>query len=321
MLPIFLARARRLGIVVDDLIERYRIEPADGDVGITCAALRAVGDAIAERARDPKFGCNTALEMPRGSYGLIEYVVRTTPTLRALIGQLVRFSRLINAQLVATFDERTGKLEQHILGEPHGMGAQGNEFSLVHQTQIVRDACATRVVVERVYFAHPAPSTRDPDIAEYFGTQDVVYGAGFNGVVLSQRALDTPLVSADLPLFRILEDRASALVAELSAGRGLEDVQRAIVRALETGDASARRVARALATSERTLHRRSAAQGTTYGALVDELRHKLALEYLADPSRSVSEVALLVGYSDGRAFARAFRRWTSTTPVEWRKAR
>jgi AraC-like DNA-binding protein len=35
----------------------------------------------------------------------------------------------------------------------------------------------------------------------------------------------------------------------------------------------------------------------------------------------MSEIAELLGYSDARAFARAFRRWTGQTPVGYRRER
>jgi AraC-like DNA-binding protein len=318
MVPLFLRRARRLGVAVDDLARRHGLEPDAAEVRIGCDAARAVCDAVAERAGDPHFGLHAALEMPRGAYGLIEYVARNTPTVRALVQQLVRFGRLINAQIVARFDEATGRLEQRIEGEPECLGAQGNEFSLAHQTKIVRDACGTRVTPRRVYFAHARPAAEDGALAEYFGTPDVVHACGFNGVDLDADVLDTPLLAADPSLLRVLEARAAELAAELSGGDDLEPVRKAIARALETGEPTARHVASQLGTSERTLHRRIVATGTTFGKVVDQMRHKLALAYLEDRARSVSDVALLLGYSDGRAFARAFRRWTRTTPLAWR---
>jgi AraC-like DNA-binding protein len=316
MLPVFARRARALGVRVDDL----GVDASAEDVTVTCTRAREIGDAIAERANDPLFGFHAATEMPRGAYGLIEYVVRNTPTVRALIHQLVRFSRLINAQIVARFDDRTGRLEQRIEGEPELLGAQGNVFSLVHQTQVVRDACRERVAVKCVYFAH-AKRGDDARIREYFSAREIVYASGFNGVDLDDDVLATLLVAPDATLFRVLETRAAELAAKLSKKDDLENVRVAIARELETGEPTAKRVAAIVGTSERTLHRRIGEHGTTFGKVVDRMRHDLALAHLADGARSVSEIALLLGYSDGRAFARAFRRWTKTTPLEWRRAR
>ena len=61
MLPVFVRRARSLGVRTDDL----GIDPEAEDVTVTCARAREVGDAIAERAKDPLFGFHAALDMPR----------------------------------------------------------------------------------------------------------------------------------------------------------------------------------------------------------------------------------------------------------------
>ena len=49
-------------------------------------------------------------------------------------------------------------------------------------------------------------------------------------------------------------------------------------------------------------------------------RHKLALVYLGDVSLSMTDVACLLGYAEGAAFTRAFKRWTGRAPSQFRSA-
>ena len=63
-----------------------------------------------------------------------------------------------------------------------------------------------------------------------------------------------------------------------------------------------------------TLFRRLKAEGVTFEQVHDELRHKLALHYLAGRKVSVNETVYLVGFSEASAFSRAFKRWTGTSP-------
>ena len=73
-------------------------------------------------------------------------------------------------------------------------------------------------------------------------------------------------------------------------------------------------VGAALAISVRSLARRLAQEGTTYGDVVDELRKSLATQYLKDPEMSLGQIAWLLGYEGATSFNHAFKRWTGRSP-------
>ncbi len=66
--------------------------------------------------------------------------------------------------------------------------------------------------------------------------------------------------------------------------------------------------------SSRTLTRRLAEDGLTYKGLLDDVRRKLALQYLKDRRIGLKKVAYLLGYSGVSAFYDAFHRWTGSSP-------
>lgn len=74
-----------------------------------------------------------------------------------------------------------------------------------------------------------------------------------------------------------------------------------------------------LGMSGRTLRRRLAEDGTTYQQELDAVRQKLAHEYFQRGGESVTELALLLGFADSSAFAKAFRRWTGLSPTEFQE--
>jgi AraC-like DNA-binding protein len=78
------------------------------------------------------------------------------------------------------------------------------------------------------------------------------------------------------------------------------------------------RAAHALTTSPRTLSRRLAEEGTSFRDLHDEVRADFARVLLQDRSASIADVSFFLDYSEPAAFHRAFRRWTGTTPHEYR---
>jgi AraC-type DNA-binding domain-containing proteins len=77
---------------------------------------------------------------------------------------------------------------------------------------------------------------------------------------------------------------------------------------LSKGDAAVTNVAGALAMSTRSLGRRLKEEGTSYTAVLDELRRDLAMQYLEDTTFNVSQIAWLLGYSEVSSFNHAFNR-------------
>lgn len=71
--------------------------------------------------------------------------------------------------------------------------------------------------------------------------------------------------------------------------------------------------------SDRTLRRRLSSHQTSYRALRDNARYDQARELLANSTLTIAEVAAAVGYSDARAFRRAFQRWSGQLPTDFRR--
>ena len=82
---------------------------------------------------------------------------------------------------------------------------------------------------------------------------------------------------------------------------------------------TATQVAAALDMSSRTLHRRLAQSGHSFGAIQDRVRRRQAEVLLLQTRRSVTAIAAELGYSDPREFRRAYKRWTGSTPTQARQ--
>jgi AraC-like DNA-binding protein len=79
-------------------------------------------------------------------------------------------------------------------------------------------------------------------------------------------------------------------------------------------------IAAKLGVSRQTLFRKLRAEGVTFAGVLDELRHRMAADYLGARKVSVNETAYLVGFSEPAAFSRAFKRWTGSSPRTLRAA-
>ena len=118
----------------------------------------------------------------------------------------------------------------------------------------------------------------------------------------------------------ILEEQANALLGALPRqDEFIIAVRRCIVSLLQEGEPTLERVAARLHLSARTLHRRLAERRLRFRELLDATRRELAESYLQDGRLSLAEVALLLGYAEQSPFTHAFKRWTGSTPFDWRK--
>jgi AraC-like DNA-binding protein len=129
-----------------------------------------------------------------------------------------------------------------------------------------------------------------------------------------------------LPVAARLSPGAGALVREMLAWYTprpaptiADRVAAALVRDLASVAPKVEQVAAELGLSPRSLHRQLAAAGTSYQRVLDRVRCNEAIRQASDPRRPFKAIAAAVGFADPRAFRRAFKRWTGTTPQQFRR--
>jgi AraC-like DNA-binding protein len=144
------------------------------------------------------------------------------------------------------------------------------------------------------------------------------FGAAATEVVIASSVLDAKLRTADAVLFRVLDRRLAEKIRAVTPDSGIADrARKAIADYLHHEELSIDVVAKVLGTSERTLQRRLGEEGTSFRDLVDEVRRARAMALLEEGA-SFAELSFVLGYGEKTAFYRAFRRWTGTTPENWR---
>ena len=102
--------------------------------------------------------------------------------------------------------------------------------------------------------------------------------------------------------------------------QGLFDRVRSVIRVrLPNGYPSLDQIAAELRVSPASVQRALSEQGLTYKDAIETMRRNLARMYLDQRQLPLTEVALLLGYSELSAFTRAFTRWTGVSPRAYRQ--
>jgi AraC-like DNA-binding protein len=164
-----------------------------------------------------------------------------------------------------------------------------------------------------ICFTHAAPAHAEA-CRRILGVP-VAFGCNWNAIAIHDSWLALPLPGTSWYVFGIFSDRAQALLEDLQRSQSLAaQVEAALIPLLHSGDTGMDRIARQLGTSRTSLYRRLKAEGASFDSIVDQLRHRMALHYLAGKKVSVGETAYLVGFTDPASFSRAFKRWTGSAP-------
>lgn len=169
-----------------------------------------------------------------------------------------------------------------------------------------------------VRFTHPDPG----HAAEYerIFQAPVTFGAAFNGMRIDPNWAEAQVKRLPRYAFGVLAEHADALLAELQRSKSARGrVESLLMPVLHRGEAGMDWAAGQMALSRQTLFRQLKAEGVTFEQVLDELRQRLALDYLKGEKVSINETAYLVGFSDPAAFSRAFKRWTGLSPKAWRE--
>ncbi|MEX2476290.1 helix-turn-helix domain-containing protein [Marinobacter sp.] len=129
-----------------------------------------------------------------------------------------------------------------------------------------------------------------------------------------------PMPRRDPTLRALLDRQAQALLRALPGGSETErQLQHVLLRLLADGEPTLARAARAMHMSPRTLQRRLASHHLSWQQWLDRSREQLARNYLGDGSLTLTDIALLLGFSEQSAFTRAYQRWTGTSPGRARR--
>ena len=80
-------------------------------------------------------------------------------------------------------------------------------------------------------------------------------------------------------------------------------------------------VAQELGLTLHSLRRELRRDGQSVRGLVENAMCELACGLLATAETPIKEIAYRLGFSEPSAFHRAFKRWTGTTPAEFRAGR
>ena len=310
-------------------LERRSIDPAPllARSGLSMTAL-ASGKRIKVRAaidflehvsralEDDWLGLTLAADFDLREMGMLYYVAASSQRFGDALKRLNRYERVANEALDLQVKGTESRVELFYVGVSRHLDRHLMESLVVTLLRLCRQLVGRNIVPLGASFVHHRADGRK--IQKFLGC-DVSFDGCVDEISFDATVMDLPLVGYDPYLNDLMVKSCEAAIAVRESNNSpfRTEVENAIAPLLPHAEAQAKTVAQRLGLSERTFARRLAAEGLSFGEILDQMRRDLAAHYLQE-NLQASQIAWLLGFREPSTFSHACRRWTGKSPSEFR---
>jgi AraC-like DNA-binding protein len=313
------ALLREMGIDPGPVFAGSGLDPSaiTPDTYAPVEVVLALLDRAVEAADCAHLGLLLGLRFKLDMHGLIGRLMRTAPTLRDALADYVSWQHGYSTGSIVYLAR---------MGDDHAFGfgvhvprsvVSHNVYDYVSGVgvKMVAELTGQRVAPVEIHMSRREPEPGSPYIRLL--KCPVQFNRPLNCLILDGAALSTPLPTHD-PAER--RELLATMEARVMGGGGYSaQVRRAIRRALLQDAPRMPEIAGALGVHPRTLRRRLADEGTTFGDLLEEVRRTMARELLELTDMPMSEIADALAFAAPGVFTDWFRRAFGVPPSGWRR--
>jgi AraC-like DNA-binding protein len=254
------------------------------------------------------------------SLGLVGLLIHGAADVGTALRQTVLYLHLHDRGAVAVLSSQgdVAQITYAIYAPDMESSDQIGEGAIAIACNIVRSLCGAAWAPTAVLLASHCPT----DVRPYnrFFRAPVHFDADKNALVFPAALLNQKLPRAKPELQQLVLEEVQQMDRDLTFDFSTK-VRRVVRAGLIVGQYSADQTAALFSMQRRTLSRRLREEGTTFEALLAEIRYETARQLLVDTRMPVHDVAAAIGYAEVSVFTRAFKRWSGTTPTAWRSSR
>jgi len=280
----------------------------------------ALLEVAAKKLKRNNLGLQFGRQVLSTDFGVLGQVIRSHKTVRDIFIWLDKYFVIHQQSSSISFNISNERCSiSYQIDDPSIIEKrQDTEFSIAAIHALILELAQEKPQLIRVDFTHDRPES----IIEHqdFFERPVYFKQPKNCLIYKNNMLDFQLKTSNY----VILDALKSYIEELHKQRSttsdfITQLNIVISRQLGNGGTNLPRVAEEMAMSTRTLQRRLALLGIQFGEHIEELRKSMALHYITKKQCCLTDIALLLGYSEASSFSRAFKRWTGSTPGQYRK--
>ncbi|OBK18583.1 AraC family transcriptional regulator [Mycobacterium asiaticum] len=314
-----LEAARLQGIDAADCLAGTGVTLADIDdkaTEVQAGQELAILRNILGRVKDPhEFARDVGLQYNFANTGVLGYALLASPTVGDAVNIGCRYATLSSTFLRLTrHDTPEGAVlefdDSAVPADVRSFMLQRDLFALTSMVPLLIGQLHSDALIKV-----ELPGIEFPEERLEFPTMTIELdlSAARSAITIPFEVLALPMPAADPAAAEACAQQCEELLQARRRRRGIAaQVRSRLVRNPGVLPSMAV-IADDMCITERTLHRRLAAEHTSYRALADEVRMTLAVAML-ESGLTVGETARQLGYSETAAFSRAFIRWVGNPP-------
>ncbi len=293
---------------------------SDPEHRIPLATMSSLWDDAAAITEDPAFGIKAGQFVTPTTFSALGIALWSSCSIKDLVVCWCRylhvFSTVADMELAETDTEiiMTCTLNTHSDSVKASLYAIDATLSaLLH---ICKQHYGSEIVPISTSFTRPQPHNIEPYQA-IFGPA-LKFDQPCIEVRLDRTTAEKKIPGGNPSLAKATEQLVADYLQKLKAPSLIRDVQQVLFELWPRGDAKLDVVAERLHVSPRTLHRKLEESGSNFRQQQETTRHQLALQFIRQAHLSITEIGYLLGFSSASNFSRAFKRWTGSSPQEFR---
>ena len=321
VLPVLLNLLAEEGITRRQLLENSGLE--DLDLTAPHQLSDQQSDDICSRALelsdDSLLGMKLGVRLNMVSLGILGYALMTSATVGDALKLLLRYKRAVLPGMRIELMPCDGSIELRSSADH-----LPRTLERFYQDALYAGVVTNLGALTNNHLRKPILEVNYP-LLQGLPFYQSIFGLGIElnasryGLIFDSESLAVAISTSDPQAQDIFRRECDRIIAiDNPVGMVSERVKQALLGAQSDFPSSAM-IAKQMYMSESTLQRRLAAEGVRYQELLDQVRHRLAIEYLQGTQLPIAEITQLLGFSNPANFRRAFKRWSAKSPSEVRE--
>jgi len=275
---------------------------------------------------DLAFGLDIGAGMHPSDYGTVGYALMNCSSLFQVFEFAAKYKNSINKGFKIIFSKQGlfyhFRIDSLVVSEWLKVVIELDFSSALHLSKFfVGSDSAKLVKPESIRFQHAAQGP----LSKYEGlfACPVLFNQKYNEIIFSRQTFEIPIRSANPSLFKLMESKLTigkkTAEQQLSLKQKIERFMFEHIQGIEGRVPEISQAALEFNMSVSTVKKHLKDEKTHYTNIADQVRHKLALNLLMDPRKSILDISNDLGFSNASTFNRAFKRWCGQSPTAYRK--